>query len=152
MGADEALTRLARIVDDAPRVPLRDEVRIDKREVEALIAELRRFAPSGQVAAGGAPVLGDADAGEAAAALAELSAALDGAPRARLGTQLRVDPVALLDLVERVRAAASAPVAEIDEFTELIAGAPSGRGVAEVRISRARASTLVRRIGAALRA
>ena len=97
------------------------------------------------------PVLG-ADASEAAAALAEVSGALDRAPRARLGTQLRVDPVALLDLVERVRAAAPPPVAELDELAELIAEAPSGRGVAEVRISRARASTLVRRIGAALRA
>ena len=147
-GADVALTRLARLVDDAPRIPPGDEVSIDKHEVEQLIAELRRFAPSGQVAAR-SPVL-SAGASEAVAALADLSAALGRAPRARLGTQLRVDPVALLDLVERVRATAPGPVPDIDELAELIAEAPSGRGVTEVRISRARAGTLARRIGAGL--
>ena len=139
------LDRLDELVRKAGSVPLTDQVRLNRGNVDLLLDELRTAANDGP--------------GELAGPLDELDALVHAAKSVPLTDEIRVERDDVYDRLDRLRAACATPrrdhlpayvAAVLDEFDELVGNARTVPLTAQVRLDREKAYALLDRLRAVL--
>ena len=139
------LDRLDELVRKAGGVPLTDQVRLNRGNVELLLDELRTAANDGP--------------GALAGPLDELDALVHAAKSVPLTDEIRVERNDVYDRLDRLRAACATPrrdhlpayvAAVLDEFDELVGNARTVPLTAQVRLDREKAYALLDRLRAVL--